>query len=160
MEKQIFQVVCVVNDLDATLANWKRLVEFREDSIKDVSDEAELARCIYRGQEIQMPIKAVRFDFGGVDLKLVEPLNKQGGDPYSDSLKAHGQGFHHLGIWAEHPDDIVARCAGVAEPIYEEVSEKGCYQLFDFTEKMGFSFTMWDHMVGPCGPRNAEGRTI
>ena len=28
--KQIFQVVCVVHDLDTALANWKRLVDFRQ----------------------------------------------------------------------------------------------------------------------------------
>ena len=62
MKKQIFQVVCVVWSLEETLANWKHLVEFREDSIKDVSQETSKARCLYHGQEIQVPVRAVRFD--------------------------------------------------------------------------------------------------
>ena len=159
MEKQIFQVVCVVRNLEETLANWKRLVEFREDSIKDVSQETSKARCLYRGQEIRVPVKAARFDFGGIDLKLVEPLNQEG-DPYSDSLRAHGQGFHHLGIYTENAAALTARCEGASSPVYEEISENGRYLLFDFTNEMGFAFTPWDHMTGPCGPRDSQGHTV
>ncbi len=159
MKKQIFQVVCVVWSLEETLANWKHLVEFREDSIKDVSQETSKARCLYHGQEIQVPVRAVRFDFGGVDLKLVEPLSQQG-DPYSDSLRAHGQGFHHLEIYAEDAAALSARCESVKLPIYEEISENGRYLLFDFTDEMGFAFTPRDHMTGPCGPRDLQGRTV
>ena len=45
-------------------------------------------------------------------------------------------------------------------PACEMILEEGHYQLFDFTEEMGFSMTLWDRMVGPCGPRNARGFTI
>ena len=159
MEKQIFQVVCVVKSLEETLANWKRLVDFREDSIKDVSQETAGARCLYHGREVQVPVKAVRFDFGGIDLKLVEPLNREG-DPYSDSLRAHGQGFHHLGIYAEDAAELAERCKGAKAPSYEEVSERGRYLLFDFTGEMGFAFTPWDRMTGPCAPRDPQGRTV
>lgn len=159
MEKQIFQVVCVVRSLEETLANWKRLVEFREDSIKDASRETSEARCLYHGQEVQVPVKAVRFDLGGIDLKLVEPLNREG-DPYSDSLRAHGQGFHHLGIYAENAAQLSERCGSAKAPVYEEITEKGRYLLFDFTGEMGFAFTPWDHMTGPCGPRDPQGRTV
>ena len=100
-KKQIFQVVCVVSNLDETLGNWRRLVDFNETSIKMVGDR-EQVHCLYHGQQIQCPIRAVRFDLGGIEMKLVEPLNKTGGDPYSDSLLAHGQGFHHLGIYVEN----------------------------------------------------------
>ena len=70
--RQIFQVVCVVHDLDATLANWKRLVDFRQSSIKDVS--ADCAGT-YQGRQSQFRVKAVRFDLGGIDMNLVEPLD-------------------------------------------------------------------------------------
>lgn len=155
MKTVIFQITCVVRNLEETLNNWKRLVDFKESSIKDISTETSKARCLYHGQAVQVPVKAVRFDLGGIDLKLVEPLNKQGGDPYSDSLLAHGQGFHHLGIYAEDVSGLLSRCWMVKAPVYEEFSESGHYQMFDFSEDIGFAFTPWDHMIGPCAPRDS-----
>lgn len=159
-KKQIFQVVCVVHDLDETLNNWKRLVEFNETSIKPEADR-EQVRCLYHGRQIPCPIRAVRFDLGGIDLKLVEPLNKAGGDPYSDSLLTHGQGFHHLGIYVEDQPGLLEkyRKAGHA-PVYEEFSQDGHWQMFDFTEELGFRMIPWDHMVGPRAPRDDRGATI
>ena len=73
--KQIFQVVCVVHDLDTALANWKRLVDFRQSSIKDISVDCT---GMYHSRRIQFRMKAVRFDLGGIDMKLVEPVDKEG----------------------------------------------------------------------------------
>ena len=78
--KQIFQVVCVVHDLDTALANWKRLVDFRQSSIKDISVDCT---GMYQSRRIQFRMKAVRFDLGGIDMKLVEPVDKDGCDPLS-----------------------------------------------------------------------------
>lgn len=156
MEKQIFQVVCVVRNLERTLSNWKRLVDFNQNSLKDASREN---RCIYRGQEVCVPVKAVRFDLGGIDMKLVEPLNEQG-DPYSDCLRTRGQGFHHLGIYTDDQSDMLERCRKIQLPIYEEFTEDGHYQMFDLAESVGFAFIPWDHMTGPCAPRDPQGRTI
>lgn len=157
--KQIFQVVCVVNDLDKTLDNWKRLVEFNEASIK-LGAVDERATCIYNGAPIRCPVRYARFDLGGVDIKLVEPLNKQGGDPYSDCLLAKGQGFHHIGIYTEARDDLIGNYSAMGlSPSYEEITDEGRYTLYDFDEKIGMSVAPWDHMVGPCGERDAQGAT-
>lgn len=159
-KKQIFQVVCVVSNLDETLGNWRRLVDFNETSIKMVGDR-EQVRCLYHGHQIHCPIRAVRFDLGGIDMKLVEPLNKAGGDPYSDSLLAHGQGFHHLGIYVENQPALLEQYQQAGRtPVYEEFSQDGHYQMFDFTEELGFCMTPWDHMIGPCAPRDPLGATI
>lgn len=50
MIEQIFQVVCVVHDLDQTLNNWKEMVEFDQSSMK-LGTTAEGAVCIYHGKE-------------------------------------------------------------------------------------------------------------
>lgn len=49
------------------------------------------------------------FDLGGVELRLVEPVDKAGDDPYSVCLREKGPGFHHLGIYTEHPAELTAR---------------------------------------------------
>ncbi|WP_418723359.1 VOC family protein [Dysosmobacter welbionis] len=156
--KQIFQVVCVVHDLDTALANWKRLVDFRQSSIKDISVDCT---GMYQSRRIQFRMKAVRFDLGGIDMKLVEPVDKDGCDPYADILRTKGQGFHHLGIYTEDLPDLLGQFAASGNaPVYEESSSTGRYQLFDLTDTAGFMMAPFAQMIGPCGPRDACGRTV
>lgn len=120
---QIFQVVCVVRNVEETMENWKRMVQFDVSSI-ETGESDDYARCIYRGRRIECPVKWACFDLGGVQIKLVEPLNKGGGDPYSDKLKKSGQGFHHIGFYAEDYPALIAmyEAKGIS-PLYEEVTE-------------------------------------
>lgn len=158
--KQIFQVVCVVHDLDQTLENWKNMVEFDTSSIKLSTTPAD-AVCTYRGRQIQCPIRYARFDFGGVDMKLVEPLNKSGGDPYSDCLLEKGQGFHHLGLYTEAYDALLEQYSALGlHPVYEEASGQVHYLLYDFTAQTGMAVAPWAEMTGPCGPRDPAGKTL
>ncbi len=158
--KQIFQVVCVVSDLEETLGNWKRLVEFDESSIKRGETDRS-AQHIYRGRAIACPIRYARFDLGGVDMKLVEPLNKFGGDPYSDRLLEKGQGFHHVGICVESCGEFAAHCGKLGlKPLYEEITEGQRLQLYALEEKIGMSIAPRERMTGPCGGRDGRGRTL
>lgn len=157
--EQIFQIVCVVHDLDTTLENWKRMVEFDQSSIK-LGTTAPDAVCQYQGQKISCPVRFARFDLGGVDMKLVEPLNKAGGDPYSDTLRSKGQGFHHIGIYVRDRDRLVTRyqARGIT-PVYEETDGDEHYLLYDFSQEIGMPISLWNRMVGPCGGRDAYGKT-
>lgn len=158
--KQIFQVVCVVSDLEETLGNWRRLVEFNQASIK-LGKTGEGAKCLYKGEEIQCPARYARFDLGGVDLKLVEPLHKEGGDPYSDCLLQKGQGFHHVGIYTEAYEEFLERYQQMnLKPSYEEIAGETHYRLYDLEERIGMSIAPWIHMTGPCGGRDEQGRTL
>ena len=86
-----------------------------------------------------------------MQIKLVEPLNKSGGDPYSDKLKKSGQGFHHIGFYAEDYPALIAmyEAKGIS-PLYEEVTEGRTYKLYDFESKIGMRAAPWDAMAGPC----------
>lgn len=157
-KKQIFQIVCVVDDLDKTLANWKRLVEFDTASIK-LGSRGRDDKSLYRGKEISCPIRFARFDLGGVDIKIVEPANKSG-DPYSDCLREKGQGFHHIGLYAESQDALLEKYKMLQlAPVFEERDACGQYQLFDFDKRIGLSIALSGSMVGPCGERDAAGKT-
>lgn len=164
-KSQIFQLVCVVRDVEQTLENWKRYVEFDESSIRLDSSEAMAARgetfcCLYHGKSVRFPFKSARFNLGGLDLVLVQPCNDSG-DPYSDVLRQQGQGFHHVGIWLTDPERVTQVCTSWGyPPAAETVIDGKPYLLFDLREKMGLQFTLWDHMIGPCGPRDPQGRTL
>lgn len=147
---QIFQVVCVVRSVEETLENWKRMVEFDVSSI-ETGKSGDDVKCIYKGQQIQCRTKWASFDLGGVRIKLVEPVNKEGGDPYSDKLKKSGQGFHHIGFYAEEYDSLLAMYEAKGFlPVYEEFGGEKSYKLYDFEDKIGLSAVPWDTMAGPC----------
>ena len=158
---QIFQMVCVVRDRDVTLDNWKRHVEFDTASIKLYSSEDLPGyQCEYKGEMISFPFKAARFNLGGIDMVLVQPLNESG-DPYSDVLKKNGQGFHHIGMYMKDPAKAVETCKKWGyDPIACESVNGEAFLLFDLRDKIGLQFTPWDRMIGPCGPRDAQGKTI
>lgn len=157
---QIFQVVCVVHDLDRTLSNWKNMVEFDESSIKLGTSDPETL-CLYEGQRISCPIRYARFDLGGIDMKLVEPLAKDGHDPYADVLRAKGQGFHHLGIYVQERQSFLDSYEKMGiRPVYEEIQGDTHYALYQLDQEIGMSFVPWDQMIGPCGQRDSHGKTI
>lgn len=147
---QIFQIVMVVENLDETLNNWKEMVEFDESSIK-FGDNSQAEKCLYKGEPIDCKVKYVIFNLGGVEMKLVEPQNKEGGDPYSDSLLKCGPGIHHLGFYSKNYNDFMkAKADSGKTPVYEEVAGDSHYYLYDFSEKTGLMISPWDHMEGPC----------
>lgn len=148
--KQIFQVVMVVDNLDETLNNWKEMVEFDEASIAFGCTDPS-AVCRYKGREIQCLTRYATFDLGGVEMKLVEPRNKEGGDPYSDSLKKSGPGIHHIGFYTDDYEGLTGMYSQKgAEPVYEEVCGQRCYRLYDFSDRTGLKISPWDKMTGPC----------
>ena len=148
--RQIFQIVMVVEDMEATLENWKRLVEFDESSIA-VGASCEDAKCIYKGEEIKCSTKYATFDLGGVEMKLVEPVNKEGGDPYSDSLKKCGPGIHHIGFYTEDYNALMEKYEAAGKPpVYVEECCGKTYKLYDFVDGTGLQIAPWDHMTGPC----------
>ncbi len=148
--KQIFQIVMVVDNVEATLKNWKRLVEFDEASIA-VGETCTDAKCFYKGAEIKCPIKYATFDLGGVEMKLIEPVNKEGGDPYSDALKTGGPGIHHIGFMADDYNALMEKyeSAGM-DPVYVEECCGKMYKLYDFTDNTGLKIAPWEYMTGPC----------
>lgn len=148
--KQIFQIVMVVENVDQTIENWKRMVEFDEASI-EVAETSPAMKCRYKGEEISCPTRYATFDLGGVQMKVVEPLNKQAGNPYSDALLQSGPGIHHIGFCAEDYDTLLQKYKdGGKNPVYEEIDGENHYLLYDFSEKTGFRVAPWNHMEGPC----------
>ena len=148
--KQIFQIVMVVENLEETLENWKRMVEFDEASIA-LGETDATAKCIYKGEEIQCPVKYATFDLGGVEMKLVQPMQKEGGDPYSDSLKQSGPGIHHIGFCSDDYNGLLEAYAKKGKtPVYEEICGDEHYRLYDFSDATGLKIAPWESMTGPC----------
>ena len=66
--KQIFGIVCVVEDLKEATENWRTMVEFDPGSVR-TGKSAENVKHIYRGKEIMCRYKYMDFDMGGVRVR-------------------------------------------------------------------------------------------
>lgn len=151
----VFQVGCVVRSVDEVIKRLKTYFDLDEDSIviKSSKERAEQGLHIenkYNGEAAAFYIKTARLNFGGIDLEYIEPLNKEGGDPYSDWLKAHGQGIHHINMKLEDRsilDEIMAE-ENIPPHIWTKTGDLEL-ETYDFREQFGFIAELGDMVVGP-----------
>ena len=147
----VFQVGFVVDDLDKYINNLKEYFDFDEDSIniKTMGDDG-ISEYYYNGEKIETRYRRARLDFGGIDFEYIEPLNKEGGDPYSDWLKEHGPGINHLNIKLKDRSVIDSIMADKGIPPYF-VAKTGDIALesYDFRDLFGFIGELGDMVVGP-----------
>lgn len=151
----VFQVGCIVEDVEKTVANLKTYFALEEDSIvfkntKQRAMEGTEIQNFYNGEPCEFYIKTARLNFGGIDLEYIEPLNKEGGDPYSDWFKAHGPGLHHINLKVDDRPAIDAAMAQMGKPqhIYTEIGGLGL-ETYDFRDIFGFICELGDMVVGP-----------
>ena len=84
----IYQVSVCVSNMDAVLHNWKKYFNIDERTI-----------TCGNSKEYGWDQKYCRFDLGGIDFEIIEPLDKGPGNPYSDFLIENGgNGVHHIGV--------------------------------------------------------------
>ena len=151
----VFQVGCVVNSVDQVLENLRTYFELEEETIvikssKERAEQGIRVENTYNGRPADLHIKTARLNFGGIDLEYVEPLNKDGGDPYSDWLKEHGPGIHHINMKLADRSIIDRIMAEKNIPIHI-LSKTGGLELetYDFRQMFGFIAELGDMVVGP-----------
>ena len=147
----VFQIGFVVDDLDKYVNNLKEYFDFDENSIniKTMGDDG-ITEFFYNGEKIETRYRRARLDFGGIDFEYIEPLNKEGGDPYSDWLREHGPGINHINMKLEDRSviDKIMEKEG-RPPLF--VSKTGDISLesYDFRDLFGFIGELGDMVVGP-----------
>ncbi len=167
----IFQVCVVTDNLDRTLENWKKTFDFDNESIKMKYTEEEFRRGTmighnYYGQPCEWQAKCARFDIGGIDFELIEPLDKKPDAPFSDFLIANGgQGLHHIGVKISNMEAFETKMKelGVEVMNWQEIGEplsngakKGC-KFYDLRPQLGCILECCSVVVGPRAGEEAAG---
>jgi hypothetical protein len=105
--KDVLQVGVVVEDLDKTMKTyadkygvgpWK-VYEFNKDTVADMKID---------GERQEYAMKLALADIGGVQWELIEPLDEI--SDYSEFLKEHGEGIHHVALDTESYDEVLEFC--------------------------------------------------
>ena len=151
----VFQVGMVVQDVEKTIENLKTYFELDEESIvikstKEKAQQGIVTENKYNGVPVEFYIKTARLNFGGIDFEYIEPLCKEGGDPYSDWLNIHGQGIHHINMKLEDRsviDSIMAE-KGIPPHVFSRTGDLKL-ETYDFRDLFGFIAELGDMVVGP-----------
>ncbi len=151
----VFQVGMVVHSVDETLERLKECFAFDESSVavkttKDMAEAGTFTDCKYLEQPKDFYIKTARLNFGGIDFEYIEPLDPSGGDPFSDFLREHGQGIHHVNIKMDDRSglELNLKELGVPELTSGKMGDKS-FALYDLRELFGFIAEVGDMVVGP-----------
>ena len=111
----IFQVALCVDDLESVVEQWKELFDLDTATIvrkctKDAYESDGWDGLNYNEAPCQFFHKYCRFSLGGLDIEIIEPLDKAPGNPYSDFLIQHGNGIHHIGVKVGGQKFLMRRC--------------------------------------------------
>lgn len=159
----IFQVSVCVENLEETLANWKKFFDFDESSIvvrttEDYYKNDGWDGLNYNEERCEFFHKFCRFSIGGLDFEIIEPYDKEPGNPYSDFLIQNGgNGIHHIGVKiGDMPmmktmmKDMGIPRYNYAEmgPVLSDGSRKGC-TFYDLRKQLGVILECGSVVVGP-----------
>lgn len=160
----VFQIAIATSDMDGLLENWKKLFNIDEANIikrctKDLFDIGEFDGANYYGKPCQFFIKYCRFDLGNMDIEIIEPLDKNPGNPYSDFLIRNGgkSGIQHIAVRVDDRDgfkktmdelDIIPLQKAILGKPDENGFVKDCY-FYDLLEYLGVILEIGSVVVGP-----------
>lgn len=151
----VFQVAMVVKSVDTTIKQLTEYFQIDESSIvikttKDMAQQGTFTDCTYWGEPKEFYIKTARLSFGGIDFEYVEPLNQNGGDPFSDWLLKHGQGIHHINIKMKDRSLLDRSMKEQGVPVLHSGKMRGKeFEFYDWRDTFGFIAEIGDMVVGP-----------
>ena len=102
---ELYQVGIVVHDLEKSMERYEKAFGIGPWDVINV-DSSMFSEMTYHGKPVQHRFRAALTMVGPMQLELIEPIN--GDNIYSDFLKEHGEGLHHLGhVRVENLDEAV-----------------------------------------------------
>ena len=144
LREGIIQVGIVVKDLDQVVENyWNRcgIGPWRFYNY----GKPPLQVNIYRGQPSECRFRIALCWIGPLCIELMEPV--EGESVYTEFIKKHGYGLHHLAVKVEDMPTAIAQAASVGVKILQEGSGSGLdgsghYAYLDTEETLGMIFEL------------------
>ena len=102
---ELYQVGSVVQALEKSMEHYQTAFCFGPWTIMNI-DPSIFSEMTYHGRPVQHKFRAALTMVGPMQLELIEPL--EGDNIFSDFLKEHGEGVHHLGhVRVENLDEAI-----------------------------------------------------
>lgn len=153
----VCQVAVVVWDLEEGLASFRELLGIDEDSLSYASSaesfrSGRLRDVTYRGEAVSaFHYHQYNFSLGGMDIELFAPEDPEERNPFTDFLREHGPGIHHLNIRLANRQkgiDFLRDELGI--PPFFDLTHLGrnC-AYFDLRRELGMIIEIGSRVVGP-----------
>ncbi len=98
------QVCMIVDDLEKTMQNYRDMLGIGSWTVFDF-DDSMYGKFTYHGKPAKFKIRVALGKVGPLEFELIQP--KEGKTFWSDFLKDHGQGIHHLLVRVDEPADVI-----------------------------------------------------
>ena len=159
----IFQIGLCVEDMEATLENWKKYFDIDESTIVKKNTKYAFEHDGWNGHNYNEEYckffhKFCRFSLGGLDFEIIEPYDKTPGNPYSDFLVSNGgNGVHHLGVKIGNLPALNMEMKEIGKPRYNyaemgpvlsDGTRKGNV-FYDLRDALGVILECCSIVVGP-----------
>lgn len=131
----VTQIGLVVKDIDRSIGHYATIFNLPRPEVI-VTDEYEVAKTSYRGQPSFARAKLAFFNFGQVQIELIEPI----GEPstWKEVLDEKGEGIHHIAFQVKGTDQVVAFLEDQGIPLVQQGHYTGgMYSYLDGSEKLG-----------------------
>lgn len=134
--KGVSQVGLVVKDCMATMRKYVNDYGIGPWAIYDFTPEV-VQDMVIRGEPVKYAMRLAIATIGTFQIELIQPLDDK--SIYSEFLKSHGDGVHHLLFDVDNFDQTV----GFFQEKGFGILQGGCfsgarYSYFDTTEELGF----------------------
>ena len=132
---EISQVAIVVRDLQKTMEHYWNTLGIGPWQIYTV-EPPFLHDTKYRGKPGQFRMKIALAMVGSLNVELIQPL--EGENIYSDFLREHGEGLHHLGLFMDSIDEMVKTMEEAGFPcIASGYTDGNAFGYFDAVKTLG-----------------------
>ncbi|NLW79381.1 MAG: hypothetical protein GXY32_08240 [Ruminococcaceae bacterium] len=97
--KKVLQIGIAVKDIEKTMETWEKVYGVGPWTLmtREICSEV-FSDVKYYGKETPFELLIAKADVAGVEIEFLQPVEGTGDNPYSDFIKAHGDGIHHIAI--------------------------------------------------------------
>ena len=133
---ELYQVGIVVHDLEKSIERCQNTFGIGPWEIMNI-DPSTFSDMTYRGKPVQHKFRAALTMVGPMQLELIEPI--EGDNIFSDFLKEHGEGVHHLGhVMVKNLDEAIQTLEKEGFPCLQSgCFPGGGYAYIDTLKTMG-----------------------
>ncbi|ABW01125.1 VOC family protein [Caldivirga maquilingensis] len=120
--REVVQVAMVVPNIEAAVKAWAKILNVNEPQIIE-TEEWEKTGMRFRGVPSRGRAKLAFFRLNNITIELIQPV----GEPstWSEFLKKHGPGIHHIAFNVGNIDDAVKELLSVGGSVEQDGKFKG-----------------------------------
>ena len=146
-DSKLYQVGIVVRDLQQSIEQFRNVLGIDTWRVIDINPST--ARDLtYYGRPVKHGFKIALAMVGSIEVELIQPI--EGDNIYSDFLKKHGEGLHHLGhVKVQNLDEAIQVLEKVGFSCMQtgRVTD-GAYAYMDTVKSLGVILELFEFARG------------